>query len=78
VSAFALRSAKRAGGSGALFPKHFADFSREKIPRRTQIEKSDRSCEFAPEPAYVTIAKIPKQFRIACVQRRQTIPKNTL
>ena len=37
--------------AGAPFPKEFADFSIEKIIRRTQIDKSDRSREFAPELA---------------------------
>ena len=38
--------------SGAPFPKEFAHFDRDEISRRTQIEKSDRSCECAPHFAH--------------------------
>ena len=34
---------------GAPFPKEFADFFQQEILRRSFIEKSDRSLEFAPE-----------------------------
>jgi hypothetical protein len=33
---------------GAPIPKEFASSARRKIFRRTQIEQSDQSCEFAP------------------------------
>jgi hypothetical protein len=40
---------------GAPFPKEFPDFARKKDRRRTHIEKSDQSGEFAPQLANLLI-----------------------
>src|SRR3954467_5080846 len=50
--------------AGAAFPKEFADLSIEKIARRTQIEKSDRSYEFAPELADPAISRFGRNFEV--------------
>ena len=47
--------------AGAPFPKDSASLFAESICRRTFIEQSDRSGEFAPHPGDFTITRFPQQ-----------------
>ena len=44
---------------GAPFPKEFANFLQQEILRRSFIEESDRSCEFAPQLRECAIGAFP-------------------
>jgi hypothetical protein len=60
-----------------LFPRKFTDFARKKIFGRTRIEKSDRSCEFAPQCREFTPRDFPSNTH-GCILRTQPPSKKVV